>query len=83
MEIQKPENENITVIQAKMFVCETMIGPKEKMINAGQAIFTYGFSFSPLTDKIEIIEEKILDNIPVKFIEYFKTKDLTGIIFEV
>lgn len=82
MEIQKPENENMTVLQAKIYVCEIMIDPKKKSIDNGQPIFTYGFPFSPLTDKLEIVEEKIMDNIPVQFVEYYKTKDFTGIKFE-
>jgi hypothetical protein len=83
LEIQNSENPDMTVLEMKVFITELMVGQKQRMIEKGQPVLTWGFSYKEFTSDLEIVEEKILDTIPVEFVEYYKTKDYYGIIFNV
>jgi hypothetical protein len=83
MEIQKPENENMTVMEIKAFITGIMVDPKQKMIESGQPLLTFGFPFSPFTNHLEVVNEKILDTIPVIFVDPYRTEDRFGIVFDV
>jgi hypothetical protein len=81
LEIQN--REDITVMEMKAFITSVMVDPKQMVIENGHSLVTNGFPFSIFTDDLEIMEEKILDTIPVEFVDYYKTKDYFGILFNV
>jgi hypothetical protein len=53
------------------------------MIESGQPLLTFGFPFSPFTNHLEVVNEKILDTIPVIFVDPYRTEDRFGIVFDV
>ena len=84
MEMQKDENENMTVFEMKVFLMGIMVDTKQKMIESGDVVLTYGMGTTPFSFVCSnVVEDKMLNDIPVEFIRPWKTKDQFGIIFNV
>jgi len=82
LEMEKCDDENMTVLDLKKILIGVMINPKQDMIEKGEIVLTFGFPFSSLDDTIEIEEKITLDHIPVKFVEPYLTDDKCGVIFD-